>query len=288
MASRCKSCGADASGNFCAECGAPLGGGPGTCSGCGAPLAREALYCSECGAHAAPTPHKPLSARLPWIASAAALVLFSVVIAVLVQRGSGPRAEGMPPTGGIDVGAPAEGGGAPAAAGSPAAGMPSAQELAAMTPRERADRLFERAMTEHEGGEGFERALFFADMALQAYGAVPPADLDADARFHVGLLQLLRGETEAASSTADEILTAAPDHLLGLILSIRVAEFAGSSETADDLRARMREVVRVAGGVPPLDEYVAHRRLIDRELDSDGAGPGGEAAPSGPPEGSSP
>lgn len=268
MAARCERCGAEASGNFCSDCGAPLGGGPRACSQCGATLAAEALYCTECGAHAAPKPRKPLSARWPWIASAAALVLFSVVIAVLVQRGSGPRAEGMPPTGGIDVGGGTAGGGA----GAPSGGMLSADELASMTPRQAADRLFERAMTEHEG-EGFERALFFADMALQAYAAVPSNELDADGRFHVGLLQLLRGETEAASSTADEILTADPDHLLGLILSIRVTEFGGDSEAADRIRGRMREVVQAAGGVPQRDEYVAHRRLIDQELEIERADP---------------
>jgi len=124
--------------------------------------------------------------------------------------------------------------------------MASMEELGARGPRGVADRLFERVMREHEGGD-FERAAFFIDMALQAYDAVPPEEIDADARFHVGLLRLLTGASGLAREQADEILAAHPDHLLGLLLAARAADFEDDAEGAEAFRARIRTRVEEAG-----------------------------------------
>lgn len=143
-----------------------------------------------------------------------------------------------------------------------------------MTPREAADRLFERVMREHEGGD-FERAAFFIGMALQAYDAVPPAEVDADLRFHVGLLSLISADSMAARESAEAILAEEPGHLLGLLLASRAAEFAGDAAAAAALRARMREEVAEAGGIPERAEYEAHRTLIEGTLarvSEDGSG----------------
>jgi len=227
------------------------------------------MYCGECGAPVAAPSSKPASARLPWVLSAVVLVGFSLVLAQLVQRGSVRRSGDMGVTGGIS--APASGGsagGAPAAGGAAAsssAGMPSIEDLAAMTPREAADRLYERAMSEHEVGN-IERAAFFLDMGLRAYAAVPPSDIDADAHFHIGMMQLLRGDSTMARSSASAILDEVPDHLLGLILLARIADFSRDAKTATDLRARLRAAVDAAGGIPDRPEYQSHRPLIEREL----------------------
>ena len=216
---------------------------------------------------------KPRSARIPWFSSALALVAFSVLIAVLVQRGSVTRVGEMTMTGGLPgetAGAGAAGEGA-AGGGTAGAGMPTAEELAAMTPREAADRLFERVMREHES-ENFERAAFFIGMALQAYDAVPPADADADLRFHVGLLSLISADSVAAREGAAAILAEDPGHLLGLLLAARAAEFAGDAAAAAGFRDRMREEVAEAGGIPERVEYDAHRTLIEGTLAEEGDG----------------
>ncbi|WP_419163520.1 zinc ribbon domain-containing protein [Candidatus Palauibacter sp.] len=249
----CPRCGSAEAGSFCAQCGAPLAGRAG-CPACGAPLGQDALYCTECGRQVGARPPKPRSARVPWITSALALAAFSIMIAVLVQRGSVDRVGEMTMTGGLP-GETASGG-----------GMPSMEELARMTPREQGDRLFERVMREHEGGN-FERAAFFIDMALQAYDAVPASGVDADLHFHVGLLRLLTADSTGAREGAEAILSEDPDHLLGLLLASRAAEFAGGAEAAEEFRGRMRAAVDEAGGIPDRAEYDAHRTLIESALE---------------------
>lgn len=256
----CSDCGAAASGNFCSQCGARVAGG---CPHCGARLSAGALYCAECGGGVGARTAKPASAWLPWVLSAAVLVGFSLVIAQLVQRGSVQRTGDMTITGGLPTS------GEPATAAG-ASGMPSLEELASMTPRQAADRLYERAMSEHEGGD-FERAAFFLDMGLQAYAAVPPDEMDADARFHVGLMQLLMGDSVSARLTGDEILEAEPDNLLGLVLSARVADFAGDEAAAAGYRSRLRSAVGEAGTIPDRPEYQSHRPVIQRELELEGS-----------------
>ncbi|MDX1395736.1 MAG: zinc ribbon domain-containing protein [Gemmatimonadota bacterium] len=260
-ATMCPGCGLEADGNFCSACGTALHG-PRHCTSCGSGLATGAMYCAECGSPVSVRAVKPASARLPWILAAVALAAFSLVIAVLVQRGSVARVGDMTVTGGLP-GTPG-GSGAPATGGP---GMPSLEELNAMTPRQAADRLYERAMTELESGD-FERSAFFLDMGLQAYTAVPPEDMDSDARFHMGLMQMHLGDSASARRTADLILDEEPEHLLGLILAARVAALAGDAETERVMRDRIDAVIEEAGGIPDdREEYRSHRPLIERELE---------------------
>ena len=260
----CPGCGAEAAGNFCSTCGAPLAG-PSACAGCGAVLSPGALHCSECGRSVSAPERKSASARLPWILSAVALAAFSVVIALLVQRNSAARTGDMLPTGGISTGQEA----GAAAGGASAGGMPSMEELAAMGPRAAADRLFERAMTEHEGGD-FSRAAQFIQMGLRAYAGVPAEEMDSDARFHVGLLQLLAADSAGARASGRAILAEDSEHLLGLILLARVEDFAQDEAAAEARRADIRRIVEEEGGIPSRQEYEAHRALIERELEGDG------------------
>ena len=140
-----------------------------------------------------------------------------------------------------------------------------------MSGREAADRLFDRAMRTEAGGDT-ARARFFAGMGLQAYGGLPPGEMDADARFHVGLLQLMTGDADAARQSADAILAGAPDHLLGWILRARIAELRGDEAALAEARRRFTAALAEerAAGRP---EYQQHAALIDEQAEAFGAGP---------------
>lgn len=269
----CPSCGAEESGNYCSRCGTRLEREDARCAACGHRLAPDALYCGGCGRPVAPRPRKPTRAYLPWIFSALALAAFAVALAIFVQNQSRPRGADGLITGGLPQ-APREagqvlpapdGGQVPGSASGSAGGMPSAAEIAAMSPRQAADRLFDRSMTERETGDT-AGARFFADMAVQAYGRVPVSELDADARFHLGLLRLLLDDPAAARREADAVLEREPANLYGLVLSVRAAEAAG--DPAQVRRARERLQAAVASGESPDREpYAPHRSFLERELE---------------------
>jgi hypothetical protein len=143
--------------------------------------------------------------------------------------------------------------------------MPSAEELEQMSPREAADRLFNRTMRLRAAGDPEGRASFFARMGVQAYGRVPPSEVDADVRFHVGLLELVRGRPDAAAAEADSILSENAGHLLGLLLAARAAEARGDA----DASGRWRDSLRAAAGRTSLDarpEYRAHDSMLEEAL----------------------
>src|SRR5437773_191904 len=77
-----------------------------------------------------------------------------------------------------------------------------APDISQMSPDERANRLFNRVMILAEAGRN-DSVRFFLPMALGAYSQLPT--LDADARYHMGLLQLAGGDPSAALAQADTI-----------------------------------------------------------------------------------
>lgn len=257
MSKRCANCGREGEGRFCANCGQPLPGAGGPtrfCSSCGAASEADALYCAECGAPVAGRPQKTLSQRLPWILSALALVAFAVAISLMIGESTGERGEGMPPTGAVIP--------SPGQAGAGGAG-PSGVDLSSMSPREAADRLFDRAMRTEAQGDTTQ-ARFFAQMGVQAYGNVPDSQIDSDARFHIGLLQLMQGDVEAAERSAEAILARGPNHLLGWLLRVRVAEFRGDDAALAEARDAYLGALD-AERATNRPEYEQHGSLIDAE-----------------------
>jgi len=101
-----------------------------------------------------------------------------------------------------------------------------------MSPEERANRLFNRVMILAEAGKN-DSVLFFLPMALGAYAQLP--SLDADARYHVGLLQLAGGDVAGALAQADTIQRAVPNHLF--IYVLRAHAYQAQSNTAQEQRA---------------------------------------------------
>jgi predicted Zn-dependent protease len=133
-------------------------------------------------------------------------------------------------------------------------------DLSSMTPREAADRLFNRVMTAREQGNS-EEALRFAPMALQAYERV--GTLDNDARYHLALIHMTQGDTKGARVQIDKLRQSVPRHLLALMLEHELAERSGNKEKAAGVNKAFLAAydAEIAAGRP---EYEDHRGTIDR------------------------
>jgi hypothetical protein len=203
----CPTCGAQATGKFCHNCGAALG--KRACARCGAALSGGARFCHGCGAPTAgagaATPGR--TAGIPWFLVGGAVVVLLVIVAV-VQ---------------LNPGTP------PPAAGAPAAQPAGPVDLSQLTPREAADRLFDRVMISREAGK-LDTAAFFAPMALRAYSMLE--EQDADARFHIGLLEVAAGNPAGAEAQADTLALTVPTHLYAFMLRADAARARGDTAAA--------------------------------------------------------
>ncbi len=183
-----------------------------TCHACGAPLAATARFCHKCGAAVTTAGVTGWRAGLPWGLAGAAV---GALVAVVAMRGTGARSEG---------------------AGSTEQSAPSSvlrpPDISQMSPEERANRLFNRVMMLAEGGKQ-DSVQFFLPMALSAYAQLP--SLDADARYHVGLLQLAGGDANGALAQADTIRQSVPTHLF--IYVLRAHAYQALGNVAQERRA---------------------------------------------------
>lgn len=248
----CPACGAAATGRFCAGCGAAVDGA--TCAACRAALTPGARYCHRCGTPAGAAPAAVVhsggagSNALPW--AVAGIALLALVALVAGQRFGASRA--------------ATSGAAPVVANAGAAapfageGAARAPDISSLSPRERADRLFDRVVRLSEQGK-LDSAQFFAPMALAAYQMVEP--IDADVRYDMGRIGEITGVASLARAQADTILAAQPTHLLGLILAARSAREAGDERAARDFERRFL-AARDAELAKNLVEYERHEADI--------------------------
>jgi hypothetical protein len=205
---KCASCGTESNGRFCPSCGASMRAG--NCSSCGASLVPGARFCTACGTEAdatagtgasrrrgGRTAREASSSNLPWyIAGGVLLALLFVLVTPMIM--------------GEDDSVPARGTAPFNGAGQTPSGTPPPLTG---TPREQADRLFNRVMAAREQGNSAE-ALQFAPMGIQAYQMAEP--LDDDGLYHLAILQNTASDYAAARQTAERILQRNPNHLLGL------------------------------------------------------------------------
>jgi hypothetical protein len=227
---KCPTCGANASGKFCSNCGAALAA---ACAKCGAPLSATAKFCHACGA-AAPArggaaPNSPRG--IPWFLVGGAVVGLVAIIGVLQLRPGSPTP-------------------APAAPAQPSGPV----DLSQMSPRQAADRLFDRVMILREAGK-LDSAGFFAPMALRAYAMLD--SLDPDARFHIGLLEIAAENPVGADAQADTLAMAVATHLYAFMLRADAARARGDTAGARRIdQAYLRSYdAELAANRP---EYAAH------------------------------
>lgn len=245
----CPACGESTTGAFCAHCGTAV-----HCRECGNVLLPDARFCTQCGASvpspstAAPLgevepvepPHRR-SSVLPWVVAGAALVaLVGVVVVPRFRDSESPPAE------------------APMQAVTPPAGDARSVDIASMTPRERADRLFDRVMRNLSQGDS-TGARQFVPMALAAYDMA--GQPDTDARYHIGALHMVAGDPAAARAQADTILASNPRHLFGLFTAAQAEQERGNTEEVRALYRRFLDAydAEIARGLP---EYQAHQPAL--------------------------
>src|SRR4051812_19758967 len=266
--SRCPNCGAPASGRFCSSCGTALAGA--TCSTCAATLTPGARFCHRCGTPSgAPSaaPSRGLASALPWAVAALALVsLTALVVGQRFGARSSPSAtadvlDGANMQGTTPIG-PATADASSGAAGAPAGTIPRAPDISQMTPEQRAERLYDRIMTEHEAGRQ-DAVRTFLPMARAAYEML--GTLNLDQRYDLGRLGEVGGDTALARAQADTILASRPTHLLGLALAARVAQLEGNPARSGAMYARLvaAEPTERSAALP---EYLLHKNDIDAAL----------------------
>src|SRR2546427_5128825 len=195
------------------------------CHACGASLAATARFCHKCGAQVGGAQSSGWRAGLPWSVAGAALGALLTVLALRIGASSGG---GMRDAGG--------------AADDDASRIPlpasrsTPPDISQMSPEERATRLYNRVMLLHTQGKA-DSAEFFLPMALQAYAMLPA--LDVDARYHLGVLDLSRGDAAGALAQADAIRRAVPTHLFRFMLRARALDL--KRDAAGARRARSEE-----------------------------------------------
>jgi hypothetical protein len=143
-----------------------------------------------------------------------------------------------------------------------AGAMPRAPDISQLTPGQRAERLYDRIMTEHEAGRT-ENVRAFLPMAIAAYEMIAPLNLDQ--RYDLGRIAEVGGDTALARAEADTILRERPTHLLGLILGAKAARMVGNEPHAKQFDVRLVSVApreRTVG----LPEYLLHKNDIDAAL----------------------
>jgi hypothetical protein len=187
-----------------------------------------------------------------WWAAGVAMFGLILVVGWTMTRPEGPA---VAPGGGAPAGMPPGAGG-----GAPATGQ-STLDLSTMSPREAADRLFDRVMRTIAGGDTVG-AVSFQPMAVQAYQAIEPLDLDG--LFHQSLLENLVDPT-AALATAGRILELEPDHILGLGAAAEAALGSGDEARAAELYVQLVDVYG-AESARPLVEYQGHTGLMTQYL----------------------
>lgn len=215
------------------------------CPACQVPLTPGARYCHRCGRALSSTSARE---RRIWIGAWSGVVFVLALIVYFVNR------EEPTPT------APDMANAGNATPGEERAGNPAAPpDISQMDPRERFLRLHDRIMAAGDSGDA-ATAQRFLPMALAAYTMIEQVDVDL--RYHAGALQIRAGNYPAALALADTIMALSPDHLLGDLLRLEVAQVRVDSAA---IKQQTQQFLthfdrQIASGRP---EYTEHRNMLD-------------------------
>ena len=215
----CPRCGTSGDGKFCSSCGAALVAPK--CPSCGHESQAGARFCNQCGGSlasgAGPAPVAPAggsgegaTANLGWWISGALLAGLILMVAWPIY---GPGSQTSPPSPTQSVG------------GLGASGV----DLSSMTPRQAADRLYDRVMTAVSIGDQRE-ILNFMPMAIAAYERAAP--LDPDGSHHLAMLLREAQRHDEAMAVSAQALENAPDHLLVLSSAASASAALGDEDAA--------------------------------------------------------
>lgn len=258
MTETCPSCGAAASGRFCNSCGAAVNA---ACRECGNPLPAGARFCNECGSPAV-APSGGAARRgnpvLPWVLAGIATAGLMATLIFNANR-EAPAAPAAVQAGQALAAPSAPGPIPPAGPGGAAGGDPGAVDLASMTPRQAADRLFNRVMQNVSKGDT-AAAKQFQPMAVAAYDRARP--LDSDGRYHLAVLHLVANEFDAARAQSDTILAANPSHLFGLFTGAQAAQGRGDNAGAAALYRRFLAAYESEKVRKDVVEYADHSQAL--------------------------
>ena len=254
---KCPACGAAASGKFCMECGAAVAGQP--CPSCEAPSQPGASFCIHCGAALGRRRGRApaaFGAKGGWWVAWGLLGGVAIFMGLRVVMNDGPAPAPAIGPGNLTPGA---------------ASGASSVDLSTMTPREAADRLFDRVMRTASAGDT-TGALNFLPMAIGAYELVDP--LDPDGHYHISLLHGVGSDHRAALDTAERALEETPNHLLLLGAAASAASGIGDESLAAQYHQRLLAAWD-AEQVRALEEYRAHSvPLAEMRQASEAAGGG--------------
>ena len=224
---KCPNCGNPTTGKFCSHCGADLNA---SCAACGSRLFPGSKFCHQCGRSAGTT--APMPAMKSWVLAGGATV---IALLAIVAWFTAAKVPDEPPVRAFDI---------------------AASDLAQMTPRALADQLFDRVMIAQERGDGAS-VDDVRSMAVQAYAVL--GRMDADARYHVGLLHAVGGNLEQTQLQADSLAAEVPGHLFVFLLRATVAE-GNAAVLANIYGAFLDNYDREIASAK--DEYAAHANSI--------------------------
>lgn len=153
-----------------------------------------------------------------------------------------------------------------------------APDISAMSPRERAERLYDRAMMAKQSGK-VDSATFFATMATMAYGQL--GELTTDDHYDLGRLALLTGSATVAGAEADTMLAIRPTHLLGLMLAEDAARAGGLTSKANGFHAKLiaNAAKERKSALPEYREHASDLALALGAPDTSGVAKGAGTSP---------
>jgi hypothetical protein len=209
------------------------------CAECG--TRSDGAYCQQCGAPLGGRQGHPRDRRA-WVVAGILASAAVVGVATLVARGApGPSVPAM-----------ANAGGRPAAV----APLP---DLSSLGPHERFARLFDRLM---RAGAEWDSATVasLSPLAVEAYAELD--SVDADTRFHAGLIAIQIGNFPGAHALADTLEARDPGHLFGPILVGALARLEGDTAAYRRALVQFRERAPQELARNDRPEYIEHQQLL--------------------------